>query len=133
MVSIRTGDGVKFTPREDKIDDDRPTSPKASKPKSPVVRKTQAAAAAERRSEAHVKRGPKKRQRKHPPYLPQGSMDSVLNLTAVKVKTDKDTDYSKMRVKHLKSILAERGVTCNGCLEKSDYVKKAKETAHMDL
>ena len=70
MVSIRTGDGVKFTPREDKIDDDRPTSPKASKPKSPVVRKTQAAAAAERRSEAHVKRGPKKRQRKHPPYLP---------------------------------------------------------------
>ena len=70
MVSIRTGDGVKFTPREDKIDDDRPTSPKASKPKSPVVRKTQAAAA-ERRSEAHVKRGPKKRQRKHPcPHAP---------------------------------------------------------------
>jgi hypothetical protein len=50
-----------------------------------------------------------------------------------KVKTSKDTDYSKMRVKHLKAVLAERGVTCNGCLEKSDYVKRAKETAHMDL
>eukprot|EP00501_MAST-03F_sp_TOSAG23-6_P002403 GSMAST32.ASY1.ANO1.2512.1 assembled CDS len=50
-----------------------------------------------------------------------------------KVKTTADTDYSKMRVKHLKAVLSERGVSCTGCLEKTDYVKKAIETAHMDL
>ena len=38
-----------------------------------------------------------------------------------------------MRVKHLKQILADRGVACVGCLEKRDFVKKCKETAHMDL
>jgi len=48
-------------------------------------------------------------------------------------KVQEDTDYSKLRIKQLKQILAERGVECKGCLEKSDYVKRAKETHHMDL
>ena len=49
------------------------------------------------------------------------------------IKTNTKTDYSKMRVKHLKQVLADRGVACVGCLEKRDYVKKCKETQHMDL
>mmetsp|Transcript_49862 Transcript_49862/g.85719 ORF Transcript_49862/g.85719 Transcript_49862/m.85719 type:complete len:166 (-) Transcript_49862:549-1046(-) len=49
------------------------------------------------------------------------------------MKVADDTDYSKLRVKVLKGILADRGVTCEGCLEKSDYVKKAQDTAHLDL
>merc|ERR1719498_1376508 len=44
-----------------------------------------------------------------------------------KVKTSKNTDYKKLRVKELKRILSERGVVCKGCLEKSDYVRRAKE------
>merc|ERR1712146_378263 len=43
-------------------------------------------------------------------------------------KANADTDYSKMRVKYLKRILADRGVQCKGFIEKSDFVKKAKET-----
>ena len=49
------------------------------------------------------------------------------------VKVTDDTDYSKMRVKHLKQLLADRGVSCNGCIEKSEFVKKAEETKHLDL
>lgn len=49
------------------------------------------------------------------------------------VKVDSQTDYTKLRVKELKAILAQRGVDCSGCLEKPDYVKRALETAHMDL
>jgi len=49
------------------------------------------------------------------------------------VKVDKNTDYSKLRVKQLRRILAERGVGCKGCLEKGDYVRKAKETEHLEL
>eukprot|EP00640_Fibrocapsa_japonica_P006222 CAMPEP_0113940234 /NCGR_PEP_ID=MMETSP1339-20121228/6405_1 /TAXON_ID=94617 /ORGANISM="Fibrocapsa japonica" /LENGTH=122 /DNA_ID=CAMNT_0000943989 /DNA_START=261 /DNA_END=629 /DNA_ORIENTATION=- /assembly_acc=CAM_ASM_000762 len=57
------------------------------------------------------------------------------DICAVKypMKVEKDTDYSKLRVKALKQILAERGVECTGCLEKPDYVKRCEETAHMDL
>lgn len=49
------------------------------------------------------------------------------------VQTEKmeKQDLSKLRVKQLKSILADRGVECKGCLEKSDYVKKVQETEHM--
>jgi len=49
------------------------------------------------------------------------------------VKVDKNTDYSKLRVKQLKAILADRGVACKGCLEKRDYIKRVKETDHMEL
>ncbi|CEG42666.1 RxLR-like protein [Plasmopara halstedii] len=44
------------------------------------------------------------------------------------VKTDANTDYSKMRVKQLRKILGERGVECVGCVEKSDFIAKIKET-----
>jgi mesencephalic astrocyte-derived neurotrophic factor len=51
-----------------------------------------------------------------------------------KIKTEKGkTDYSKMRVKHLKSILADRGVTCTGCVDKSEFVKKAQESEHLEM
>eukprot|EP01138_Halocafeteria_seosinensis_P005911 gb/GECG01006043.1/.p1 GENE.gb/GECG01006043.1/~~gb/GECG01006043.1/.p1 ORF type:complete len:174 (+),score=19.75 gb/GECG01006043.1/:1-522(+) len=41
----------------------------------------------------------------------------------------KNTDFSKLRVKQLKSILSEHGVTCDGCIEKDDFVRKARELA----
>lgn len=43
------------------------------------------------------------------------------------------TDLNKLRVRQLKAILNERGVTCDGCLEKRDYVRRVEETMHMDL
>ncbi len=49
------------------------------------------------------------------------------------VKVDDNTDYSKMRIKHLKQLLADRGVTCPNCIEKEEFVKRAQETKHMDL
>jgi len=42
-------------------------------------------------------------------------------------------DVTKLRVKQLKSILADRGVECDGCLEKEDFVKRVMETADRDL
>lgn len=49
------------------------------------------------------------------------------------VKTDANTDYSKLRVKQLKNILSDRGTNCPNCVEKSEYVKRCKETEHMEL
>lgn len=49
------------------------------------------------------------------------------------MKVDAETDYSKLRVKELKSILAARGVECTGCIEKPDFVKRCQDTAHMEL
>jgi hypothetical protein len=40
---------------------------------------------------------------------------------------------SKLRVKQLKEILAERGVNCDGCIEKEDFVKKVMETGPKEL
>jgi len=40
-----------------------------------------------------------------------------------------DVPPEKMRVKQLKEILAARGVKCEGCVEKPDFVKRVKETA----
>ena len=55
------------------------------------------------------------------------------NLPAA-IKVDKENmDYNKLRVKQLKGILADRGVDCNGCLEKSDYVARCKATEHLEL
>lgn len=42
------------------------------------------------------------------------------------------TDYSKMRIKQLRNILADRGTDCRGCIEKSDFVARAKETEHLE-
>ncbi|RQM24900.1 hypothetical protein B5M09_000061 [Aphanomyces astaci] len=49
------------------------------------------------------------------------------------IKTEAGADYSKLRVKELKKILSERGVSCNGCVEKSDFVKKLQDTEHIEL
>lgn len=40
-------------------------------------------------------------------------------------------DLSKLRVKQLKSILADRGVECTGCIEKEEFIKKIQETEHL--
>jgi hypothetical protein len=49
------------------------------------------------------------------------------------VKTEKMAvqDISKLRVKQLKQILADRGVECKGCVEKEEFVKKVKDTEHL--
>jgi len=49
------------------------------------------------------------------------------------VKTEKMEvhDISKLRVKQLRQILAERGVECKGCVEKEEFVKRVKETEHL--
>ena len=39
-----------------------------------------------------------------------------------------NVDYTKMTVKALRQLLAKRGVSCDGCIEKSDFVKKAEAT-----
>ena len=36
-------------------------------------------------------------------------------------------DFSKLRVKDLKQIMAEKGVKCPECLEKDDFVRKLEE------
>jgi len=46
---------------------------------------------------------------------------------AVKVKIG-ETDYNALKVKDIKRILAERGVSCQNCIEKAEFVKKAIET-----
>lgn len=46
------------------------------------------------------------------------------------VKTDSNTDYTKLRVKQLKKILGERGIECVGCVEKADFIKKIKDSEH---
>jgi mesencephalic astrocyte-derived neurotrophic factor len=49
------------------------------------------------------------------------------------VKTAKmeAADITKLRVKQLKQILADRGVECKGCVEKEEFVKKVQETEHL--
>lgn len=50
------------------------------------------------------------------------------------IKTEKmeKKDLTKLRVKQLKSILADRGVDCKGCIEKEEFIKKVEETAHLE-
>lgn len=40
-------------------------------------------------------------------------------------------DLNKLRVKQLKSILADRGVECKGCLEKEEFIKMVQDTEHL--
>ena len=35
-------------------------------------------------------------------------------------------DFSKLRLKDLKAILAQKGISCPECLEKDDFVRKLK-------
>ena len=46
-------------------------------------------------------------------------------------KSGEPVNYKKMRVKHLKQILRERGVTCRGCTDKREFVKKCQDTEHL--
>lgn len=43
------------------------------------------------------------------------------------------TDITKLRVRQLKKILSERGLKCDGCLEKGDYVRKVREAIKDEL
>ena len=49
----------------------------------------------------------------------------------IKTQTMEKKDLSKLRVKQLKQILADRGVECTGCLEKAEFIKKVEETEHL--
>jgi len=49
----------------------------------------------------------------------------------VKTASLEPKDLSKLRVKQLKSVLADRGVECKGCLEKAEFIKKVQETEHL--
>ena len=40
---------------------------------------------------------------------------------------DQITDFSKLRIKDLKQLMAEKGIECKECLEKSDFVSKLEE------
>ena len=49
----------------------------------------------------------------------------------VKTENMEKKDISKLRVKQLKQILANRGVECKGCVEKEEFVKKVQDTQHL--
>lgn len=49
----------------------------------------------------------------------------------VKTENMEQKDLSKLRVKQLKQILAERGVDYKGLLEKEEFIKKVQETEHL--
>ena len=66
------------------------------------------------------------------PRLKKKSAEVCAVTAPVKVEKGK-TDYNSMRVKQLKSILRERGVSCDNCLEKKEFVKRCKETEDMEL
>jgi len=40
-------------------------------------------------------------------------------------------DLQKLRVKQLKKILSERGVSCKGCVEKEEFITKVLTTEHL--
>ncbi|GJP55543.1 hypothetical protein CLOM_g14503 [Closterium sp. NIES-68] len=44
-----------------------------------------------------------------------------------------DVDLTKLRVKELKRMLEERGVECQGCIEKEHLVSHLRETIHLPL
>ena len=52
----------------------------------------------------------------------------VLLAAAPEAPIQEDTDLTKLTLKQLRQLLAQRGVTCDGCIEKSDFVRRAQET-----
>ncbi|CAI5488774.1 unnamed protein product [Closterium sp. Naga37s-1] len=44
-----------------------------------------------------------------------------------------DVDLTKLRVKELKRMLEERGVECQGCIEKEHLVSRLRETIHLPV
>ena len=60
---------------------------------------------------------PKKRRRKNPDY---GQIsDKQIDFKSV--------DLKKLKVRDLKKILSDWEETCDGCLEKGDYIKRINE------
>ena len=49
----------------------------------------------------------------------------------IKIEANGTTNYKKMRIKQLKQILRERGVSCRGCVDKGQFVKRCKDTEHL--
>jgi hypothetical protein len=49
----------------------------------------------------------------------------------VKTANLEKQDISKLRVKQLKKILADRGAECKGCVEKEEFVKRVLDTEHL--
>ena len=51
----------------------------------------------------------------------------------IEKKEGEKIDYNSMRVKQLKTLLDQRGVKCQGCSEKSEFVKRLQETEHLEM
>merc|ERR1711965_1054012 len=57
-----------------------------------------------------------------------GKADDAICTLKEPRKLDKDINLDKMRVKQLRELMQEFGVDCPNCLEKSDMIKRIKET-----
>merc|ERR1712046_426819 len=57
-----------------------------------------------------------------------GQKDDAICTLKEPRKLDANMDLSKMRVKQLRELMQEFGVDCPNCLEKSDTIKRIKET-----
>ncbi len=49
------------------------------------------------------------------------------------VKVDANTDFSKMKISQLKTIMAEKNLQCNDCIEKDDFVNFLKASFAKEL
>ena len=72
-----------------------------------------------------------KRMMKENPEICEIKYPVKVEAAAGESQEEMEAKIKKMRVKELKGILADRGVDCNGCVEKEDYVKQVMATAHM--
>jgi hypothetical protein len=54
-------------------------------------------------------------------------------LKVEKKEGEEKINYSKMKVKDLRTILDQRGTKCTGCTEKQEFVKKCEDTEHLEL
>eukprot|EP01025_Chloroclados_australasicus_P038787 TRINITY_DN4005_c0_g1_i4.p1 TRINITY_DN4005_c0_g1~~TRINITY_DN4005_c0_g1_i4.p1 ORF type:complete len:470 (-),score=80.65 TRINITY_DN4005_c0_g1_i4:246-1655(-) len=43
------------------------------------------------------------------------------------IRLDSSTDFSKLKVSQLRSLLIDHGIVCSDCLEKGDYIKKLSQ------
>merc|ERR1711988_706040 len=62
-----------------------------------------------------------KRMKKENPEICEVKYPVKVEAAAGESKEEMEAKIKKMRVKELKGILADRGVDCNGCVEKEDY------------
>merc|ERR1712010_166089 len=61
-----------------------------------------------------------------------GKADDAICTLKEPRKLDANIDLDKMRVKQLRELMQEFGVDCPNCLEKSDMIKRIKETILKD-